>query len=177
MRYAAIVLLALGACNTTPKEPPTGKSSMTPHPEFAKIRPTVIVLMRVHAPRRQIREHLRKEVYDRLFEKGYSCLKLETVDAHTDSGGTFDGTGLDWDATITVNVTDWKPFRGSSRYLAAGGAKMVHQTGEVLWEFSFSDWLFEVESSASETDYSFAMKEMSHLITGELPAHPPLPRG
>lgn len=176
MRYAAIVLLALGACNTTPKEPPMGKSSSTPHPDFAKIRPTVIAVMRVEAPKRPIRDQLRKEIYDRLFAKGYSCLKPRTVDAHTDSGGQFDGAGLDWDATFTVVVTDWASFRGGSLYIAAGAAKMVHQTGEVLWEHVFSDMSYEVESSASEVDISAAMKAMSLAITRDLPEHPPLPR-
>lgn len=177
MRYLATLALLAAACAGTPNgDQPKNRADSVPHPDFARIRPNTIALLRVSAPTQELRTKLRREVYDRLFAKRYACLKLQSVDANTGAGGKFDGGTLEWDATFHVHVAAWKPVE-KGRYVAAtGSARMMHKNGEQLWECKFSNYQFEVDSRAGRMDHTRAIRGLANVIDRELPQRPPLPR-
>jgi hypothetical protein len=177
MRYVPILLLLAAACNSTKQgDPPVGTAKTNPNAEFAKFRPNAIAVLRVDAPNQEMRLKLRRQIYDGLFNKKYACLRLPTVDAHTNSKGEFEGGSLDWDATFKVNVGSWMPIVGGRYYAATGSARMVHRSGELLWERTFASYPFEVEARAGKTHFETAYRAIVDLILRELPERPPIPR-
>jgi len=145
------------------------------HPEFAKFRPTAIAVLPVEASNLELRKQLREDVYKGLFDKKYSAVKLASVDSHIDSNGQFDAGDLVVDATFVVNIDTWKPMSGSERYQARGVARMIHKSGELLWECSMPDRGFKVQNRAGETEVSMAISEIAQFFLERLPPAPPPP--
>ncbi|MHC4933922.1 MAG: hypothetical protein ACYTGV_17230 [Planctomycetota bacterium] len=177
MKYVAITLLLVAACvsDKNGKEP-KGSAKTRPHPEFEQFRPNTVAVLRVDAPVAEMRQKLRRGIYDGLFEKKYACLKLATVDAHSATTGKFDGKNLDWDATFKVTIDSWKPILGGRYYAATGSARMTHKGGELLWERIFKEYPFEVQPMSGKTDFTQAYIELNKLILRELPERPPIAR-
>ena len=71
---------------------------------------TVIAVLPVEASNLKLREQLREEMYRGIFEKKYSAIKLQSVDARLDASGKFDPGDLVFDATLTVTMETWKPM-------------------------------------------------------------------
>lgn len=145
------------------------------HPEFAKFRPTAIAVLPVEASNLKLRQQLREDVYRGLFDKKYSAIKLQAVDARIDSTGKFDPGDLVVDATFVVNIQTWKPMSGSERYQAKGVARMIHKSGELLWECSMPDRAFKVQTRAGDTEVSMAITEIAKFFLDRLPPAPPPP--
>jgi len=178
MRWIALALttLALVACQGTgPKDLPEGWIELKQHPEYDAFRPVAVAVLKVDASRAETRDELRRDIYEGLFSKRYSALKLDVVDSHTNSSGVFEGDSLQWDATLKVTIDSWKSLR-SGRWIEAGGkATLTHRSGEVLWDCSFGNYPFRVESAGGETDYGVAIKAIALLFLDRLPECPPLP--
>ena len=178
MRYPAIAVLVVcfGCASTNDKLPEGRVSTSPPHPEFESIRPTAIAVLKVKAPDTQLAQGLRLQMYDRLFEARYSCMKLDVVDRNTASDGTLDKR-LEWDATFRVEITAWKAYHGGRYFAASGFARMVHRHGETLWERTFTDHVVDADVKAGKTDITQSIPALAKFILKELPHHPnPPPR-
>lgn len=174
MRSLVPIALFLAAC-TGPGggRIPEGWIEINEHQEFVQFRPAAIVVLPVEAPSNVIRTELRPAIYKRLFTKRYSAIRLDVVDAHLNSAGVFDPGDLEYDATFETVIEKWEPISGSTRYLAKGHAKMVHKSGELLWECIFNDRPFKVEAQAGSTDISAAIDAIAQLLIDRLPVSPP----
>ena len=176
MRRLLFVVLVLAACKSTPDELPEGLVITNTHPEFDKFRPTVIAVLPVEASSLKLREQLREEMYRGIFEKKYSAIKLQSVDARLDSSGNFDPGDLVFDATLTVTMETWQPMAGTAaQYQAKGIARMTHKSGELLWECSMPDRAFKVENRAADTEVNMAISEIAKFFLQRLPPSPPPP--
>ena len=171
MRYFAIATIFVCACAATRNEElPKGRSSAVTHDDFASIRPTVIAVMPVDAPSYKVAHGLRKAIYNRLFPKSYSPMKLNVVDKKS-RDGSIDRKSLGWDAVFRVKVTKWKKYRGGQYIAATGEAEMVHLHGEVLWKATFTDYPLEAEVTASNVDITRTIEELADVITRKVPTH------
>ncbi len=173
MRFSALAVLLLAACQAA-KDLPTGSLVREEHPDYAKFRPVAIGVLRFEAPRGYLRDETRQEVYQGLFQHRYSPLALDVVDAHTESTGEFKPTLLEWDATLTVSVKKWRALRGGAYFAADGSARLIHKSGEVLWQLSFQDQAFEVPSG--KDGHERAARSLGKLIVSRMPPLPPPPR-
>ena len=171
---APLVGLLFVACANTPEELPEGRTTTTPHTKFDEIRPTAIVVLKVDAPARDLRQLLRGHLYDELFKKDYSCVKLQSVDKHTLPSGKVDPRKLPYDATFKVKVDTWKPYRGGRYYAASGTATMVHRQGETLLTIKFTNEVFEANVEAGISDDTNAIKLLAARIVRAVPPHPKL---
>lgn len=180
MKTSAIAAILVCACAANKNgKPPEGRVVYQgPHKDFQKLRPTAIAVMKVDAPTRELARRLRKEIYDKLFERNYSCLRLAAVDAHT-TEGVLDKQAVGYDATFEVTVSGWKSVRGGRDYLASGEAKMIHRHGEVLWTCTFTEVPLESTVMAGKIDISRTIKELATLILKDgkdgFPRHPNVP--
>jgi hypothetical protein len=165
----------VGCKGTGSKDLPEGWIELKQHPEFDDFRPVAVAVLKVDAPRADTRDELRRGIYEGLFDKRYSAIKLDVVDSHTNSDGGFEGDSLEWDATMRVRLDTWRSLR-SGRWIEAGGtATLTHRSGEVLWDCSFGNYPFRVESAAGSTDYQVAVRAIALLFLDRLPDCPPLP--
>jgi hypothetical protein len=177
----SIVALLAAACQNPQKEP-EGYAEIDKHVEYAKFRPVTIAVLPVTAPASQLKLEVRKEVYRLLPSKKYSPFTLETVDAHVDSDGKWDPGSLDWDATLSVAISRWKPVRGTNYFAADGTAQLTHKTGEVLWTCRFYRHNFEVPMKTGQLDHARAAHDIARFLVGSEPGKerfpdcPPLPR-
>jgi len=173
MRFLAPAALLLAACQST-RELPTGSLVREEHPDYAKFRPVAIAVLRVEAPRGYLRAGARQEIYEGLFKHRYSPLALDVVDAHTESTGEFKPALLDWDATLLVTVKKWSALRGGSYFAADGSARLIHKSGEVLWQLSFQDQAFA--SPSGQSGHEEAARSLARLVVSRMPPLPPPPR-
>ena len=180
MKTSAIAAILVCACvaNKNGKLPEGRAVYQGPHKDFEKLRPTHIAVMKVNAGTRELARRLRKEIYDGLFERNYSCLRLEVVDDHT-LEGVLDKQAVGYDATFELTVSGWKPIRGGRYYIASGEAKMVHRHGEVMWICTFTEVPLEATRMAGKIDISRTIKELAALILKDgkdgFPRHPNIP--
>ncbi|MHC4958831.1 MAG: hypothetical protein ACYTGN_10700 [Planctomycetota bacterium] len=168
MRNSLVVALLFCACQATTKELPEGQVEYHSHPEFASIDPTAIAVLKVDAPDKDVAEQVRRILYDGLFSKNYSCLKLKSVDDNT-SNGEVDGRALAYDATLKVTVTKWEQVEGGAYYLTSGRATMVHRQGQELWSYTFTDDNFQGEVAAGSADDLDAMRNLARRILTQVP--------
>jgi hypothetical protein len=173
MRTPVLLLLAIAACKHT--QLPVGSLVTEQHAEFERFRPVAIAVLAVEAPRGYVRDELRKACYDLLFERKYSPLALGVVDAHTDSDGNFQPRNLDWDATLLVSVKRWVPWSGGSHYVADGTARLVHRSGQVLWQLSFQDQAFLVPHGDDAKERT--VRSLAKLIVERIPERPARAQG
>jgi len=175
MRYFVIVALLVAACATNQDaKRPEGRAHTEQHPDYADLRPSIIAVLPVDATRIEVRLPLRKEMYDRLFAKKYSCLSFPAVDKGIASDGSFDGAGADWDATFKVSITRWSPVQGGRYFSVDGSATMTSRTSEVLWKRTFSNEEVEITHLPGKSDFSLAVKKLGALIDASLPERPAL---
>lgn len=172
MRYFVLLSLLAVACNTTQERLPEGKTDVTPHPEFDKIRPTAIAVLKVDAPTRDLREMLRPAMYEGLFRRNYSCLKLQSVDKASHNGDTVDNRELPYDATFKVTVDEWKSVHGGVYYVASGKAVMRHRQGEVLFTIAFTNEVFDAHVEAGASDDTDAIRALAERIAAKVPKRP-----
>ena len=98
------------------------------------------------------------------------------VDARIDSEGNFDPGNIDCDATIAVEITRWKPIRGTNYWTGNGEAVLMDKSGEKLWSCTFEDYPFEVRAAAGKVEDEKAAEMIARLFLDRLPQRPPLPR-
>lgn len=172
---APLAGLLFVACANTPEALPEGRTT-TPviHPKYDEIRPSAIVVLKVDAPDRDMRQLLRPELYDQLFKKDYSCPKLQSVDKQL-ANGKIDARKLPYDATFHVKIDSWKPYRGGRYYAATGTATMIHRQGETLLTIRFVDEVFQAKVDAGASDDTGAIKLLAKRIVKWVPPHPRLP--
>jgi len=87
-----------------------------------------------------------------------------------------DAGGLEWDATLDIEITDWKVVRGTKYFAGNGQATLRHKTGEVVWSCKFNDYGFKVPSSAGQIDDAAAARAIAELVVNSMPKRPALPR-
>ncbi len=178
MKTSAIAAILVCACvaNKNGKLPEGRASYPPPHKDFNTIRPTAIAVMKVSAKDLDLARRLRKEIYDGLFKRNYSCLRLSAVDENT-TDGVLNKQALGYDATFEVTISGWKSFRGGRYVVATGDAKMIHRHGEVLWMCSFSDYPLEAVVFAGNVDITKTITALTSVILkdGEFPKHPDVP--
>lgn len=179
-RISIVALLAV-ACQTPQKEP-EGYAEIDKHVDYNKYRPVTIAVLPVDAPLSQLRTEVRKEVYRLLPAKRYTPFTLETVDSHMTSDGKWDPGSLDCDATLSVDISRWKPVRGTNYFAADGTAQLTHKTGEVLWTCRFYRHNVEVPMKTGQLDHGRAAHDIAKFLVGSEPGKerfpdcPPLPR-
>ena len=170
MRYSAIATILVCACAATNEELPQGRTSSAKHDDYDTLRPSAIAVMPVEADNSKVRLGLRKAVYNRLFSKKYSCLRLDAVDKHT-RDGVLDKTKLGWDAKFQIKVTGWKKYRGGRYFAATGEAQMIHVSGEVIWKGTFTDYPLEAEVMAGTAKIEKTIEGLASVIVREVPEH------
>jgi hypothetical protein len=177
-RTITLLLLVCAACKTVPTKIPDEEFTSVPHAEYARFRPVAIVVLKSDARVVALRSQTRKELYSQLIDKlKYSPIRLSVVDTHTDSAGKFAvGTDLDIDATVHLNVTEWKRIKGQHAMRCDATLVMVHQTGVELYRSTLKYGAIPVKD---EGDYSIDIEAVSKLIVAkmisQLPERPPLP--
>ena len=177
MRYVAILAILLAACATDKNAKlPEGRAHTEQHPDFETLRPSIIAVLPVTAPRIEVRDPLRQEMVDRLFAKKYSCLAFPAVDKGIASDGSFDGADAAWDATFRVAITRWASVKSGRYFAVDGSATMTARTGEVLWKRTFNDEVVEITHKPGKSDFSKAIVKIGQLIDSTLPERPALKR-
>jgi len=161
--FLIVALAAVAGCRTT--KPPPGQADTKLHPEFASIRPVVIVVLRVDSPSSSFAP--RRALYDRLFEKRYSPVSIERVEAHTSSDGIFESKDIAWDAKLIVRITRWER-RTDDLHIANVDASLIHRTGETLWACRLRDQPVDSTGGWSAGESRFAK-----VLLAELPDLPP----
>ena len=177
MRTSAIAAILVCACvaNKNGKLPEGRASYPPPHKDFNTIRPTAIAVMKVSTQDRDFARRLRREIYEKLFKKNYSCLRMSVVDKNT-KDGVLNKT-VAYDATFEVTISGWRSVRAGRYVVATGEAKMIHRHGEVLWMCSFSDYPLEATVLAGNVDTTKTITALAGVILkdGEFPKHPDVP--
>lgn len=178
MRTLAIAAILVCSCaaNKNRKLPEGRANYPPPHKDFNTIRPTMIAVMKVTAKDVDLARRLRTKIYNKLFKRNYSCLRLSTVDKNT-TDGVINTQKLRYDATFDVTISGWKSARAGRYVVATGEAKMVHRLGEVLWTCSFSDYPLETVVFAGKVDITKTITALAGVILkdGEFPKHPEVP--
>ncbi|MDH3590784.1 MAG: hypothetical protein OER88_02840 [Planctomycetota bacterium] len=164
-------LIIVGACRA-PQEVPEGRIDTKVHPEFDKFRPVAIAVTPSAAPNSALRVHVRREVYERLFDRRYSPFKLSVVDERVSSAGRFEPGNLAWDATLETEVSRWKPIRGTRYYAGDGRATLRHKTGEIIWSCAFTNYAFSVREEAGVKDTDASAEAIADLFIQRLPELP-----
>ncbi len=175
MRSWCLVLLTAAfaaGCQSPPKKVPQGRIEVEPHPEFASIRPVAIAVLPVDSRHHELRRLVRQDVYEALFHKKYSPFKLGAVDAHIDQKGRFQGGSLEWDATLSVEISRWAKLSGTRYYLADGRAVLRHKLGEIAWQCRFDQYPVEVPAHAGQIELDEPAKAIANLIVDRLPELP-----
>jgi len=181
MRRILLVTILAAACQTT-RTVPEGHIDTRVHPEYAEFRPVTIAVLPVEAPDSVLRNGVRKEVYRTLPDRKYAPFRLDEVDARINSKGEFEGGSLDWDATLKIDISNWRAVPGTRYYAGTGKAELRHKTGEILWTCAFYDYAFPVESRPEGIDEEEVAKRISEIFVGtdvansRLPECPPPPR-
>ena len=179
-RFAIVALLVAGACQATKTELPEGQADTRVHEEYAEFRPVTIAVLPVKAPSTGLRGEVRREVYRRLFDMKYSPFTFAAVDANIDSDGEWDpGASLDWDATLAVDISEWRAVKGTQHFAADGTATLRHKTGEILWSCKFEQHTFEVPARGGVLDEKKAARDIARFLVSDserFPERPPLPR-
>jgi hypothetical protein len=176
MRRFVILAALVAACQTPTREAPEGRVSTETHPDYAQIRPVSIAVLPVEAPAYGLKRPMRREAYDMLFDRHYSPFRLDVIDAHMTTDGQFDAGSLEWDATLDIEVTDWKVVPGTRFFAGDGRATLRHKTGEVIWSCKFENYNFEVGYEAGQIDNDAAGREIARFVVDRMPERPPLPR-
>ena len=161
-----LVALLAAACQSTTQKVPDGRIDTRVHTEYAEFRPVTIAVLPVKAPQTDLRTGVRQEIYRMLPERRYSPFRLDEVDARVNADGRFEGGSLDWDATLSIDISSWRAVRGTNYFAGTGKAELRHKTGEVLWTCAFYDYAFDVPSRAGMLDQAVAAKEIAHLFVG-----------
>jgi hypothetical protein len=165
MRIVLPTLLFLAAACVS-RVPAEGRVTSEKHTDYASIRPVVIAILRTDGDASRI--GLRRLVYERLPDKRYSPLQLDVVDAHTDSKGKFEAADLDWDATLRLEVDDFRA-RGGALFRADATARLVHRTGEQIWSCSVAGYPLA-------EGFEESAQMLAKVLLGHLDDCPPLPR-
>ena len=92
------------------------------------------------------------------------------------SDGKFDAGSLEWDATLDIELTDWKVVRGTRYFAGNGQATLRHKTGEVVWSCKFENYNFEVGYDSGQIDQDEAGRAIARMVIERMPERPPLPR-
>jgi len=167
-RIVCVTLLFAAACQTTENRLPEGHADWRVHDEYARFRPVAIAVLPVEAPTLELRREIRREAYRRLFDRRYSPFTLQAVDAGLG--------GLDWDATLEIEITRWRAIKATRHFAADGTAVLEHRTGEVLWSCTFSARSFEVPARTGQRDEAVAAVEIARFLVERIPERAPLPR-
>ncbi len=176
MQRFALVLLLVAACKSANQQVPEGRIDTKVHPDFDRFRPVQVAVLPVDAPTFTLRQDVRRNTYDLLVGRKYSPFKLQAIDARMTSDGKFEPGGLDWDASLAVNMTRWKPVKGTRYWVGDGVASLTHKTGEVIWSCAFDNYAFSVKSEAGQVDESESAAQIAALLLKRLPLCPQLKR-
>jgi len=169
------LLLAVAACVSPPTEPPEGETTDWVNPEYKDIRPVIIAVLPVHAPRLDMASDIRRHVTNELIRRSYSPLSNEAVDARVGPDGLFKGGELDYDGTLEIRLTKWEPAAGVDRFAASGTARLQYKNGDILWKCEFNDELFPVDETATGIDVGPASRAIARHVVSRMPARPELP--
>ncbi len=170
----ALLLILVVACKTGPEEMPEPTVQATTHPDYNKFRPIAIAVLPAECVKERMAQYVRASVYDWLPEKRYTPFALRIVDSHIDTAGQFSATDLDWDATLKVTVTNWKPVRNGVQVAADGKAELIHSTGTVLWELKFQNKVFESRDPKGGPGEIEGASNIGKMVVAEMPPKPPL---
>ncbi len=178
MKRVVCLAVFVTACSAQ-KTLPQGSAQENTNPEYTELRPVALVVLPVEAKSYEVKRTIRRTAYDDLFEKRYSPISLQKVDAHLDSGGNFDAQDVDWDASLKIKITRWRRVGGGSHYAADGSAHLIHRhSGEILWQLAFQDQIFESRQIQNESGQVYAARQLAKYIvlgTKNNPHLPPCP--
>ena len=179
MKRVLPLALLLVACQSNRKLP-EGSARGEVSKDFQTIRPVAIVVLPVEAKNYDVKDMVRKTIYDGLFEKRYSPISLRKVDANLDSKGQFAAKDVDWDASLKIKVTRWRTVGAGGHWAADGSAHMIDRhTGEILWQLAFTDQVFRSPETDSESGQKVAARSLAKYLIHSGPKHlpdcPPLP--
>ncbi|MEM8884995.1 MAG: hypothetical protein AAGD14_13065 [Planctomycetota bacterium] len=172
-RFLPLLVCAV-ACQSTPEKLPEEQVTHQTNPEFARIRPVALAVLKTEAPEKGLRERSRTELYKQLIEKRkYSPIRLDVVDARTDSKGVFEySNDVAVDATIQLKITNWRKLQGQNAYQWAADLVMTHRSGVELFRCELKRG---VAKSGVDIDYSGVSNRIVSKMIEKLPERPARP--
>jgi hypothetical protein len=167
-----LILLAPAACKSTPEKDPENQVTAVVDKEFARFRPVAIAVLKSEAPASQLRDRSRVALSRQLIDrKKYSPIRLEVVDAQTNSNGKFEpGSNLAVDATAKLTITRWKPMKSKAMYRCDAELVITHTTGVELFRCTLRDGGIKVVDSSDATgDFRHSANAIVAMLIEKLP--------